>query len=104
MAGKNATHRHRNIIDDILDLGLTVAAAVWYFTGVELDAETVAMIAGLGAGGRASLRRILTKLWGEKLGIEAPDESEAEGKSDSDSSGDSNDSGGQPDDGETSSD
>ena len=37
MAGKNATHKHRNIIDDILDLGLTVASIVWYFVGVELD-------------------------------------------------------------------
>lgn len=102
MAGKNATHKHRNIIDDILDLGLTVAAAIWYFAGVELDAETVAMIAGLGAGARATLRRILTKLWGDKLGITAPAEdsssddaesssSDSDSDSDSDSSDDSED-------------
>jgi len=86
MAGKNATHKHRNIIDDILDLGLTIASIAWYFTGVELDAETVAMIAGAGAGARATLRRILTKMWGDKLGIEAPAEDSASDDADSDPS------------------
>jgi len=91
MAGKNATHKHRNIIDDILDLGLTIASIAWYFTGVELDAETVAMIAGAGAGARATLRRILTKMWGDKLGIEAPAEDSASDDADSDPSDESND-------------
>jgi hypothetical protein len=98
MAGKNATHKHRNIIDDILDLGLTIASIAWYFTGVELDAETVAMIAGAGAGARATLRRILTKMWGDKLGITAPaedsssdDAESSSSDSDSDSSDDSED-------------
>lgn len=101
MAGKNATHKHRNIIDDILDLGLTVASVVWYFVGVELDAETVAMIAGAGAGARATLRRILTKLWGDKLGIEAPAEdsgSDDAGDADAGSSDSSDESEAKPDD------
>ena len=45
MAGQKVetTHKHRNIIDDILDLGLLVLMVVWYFTGIELDEETLAI-------------------------------------------------------------
>ena len=71
------TFRHRNIIDDILDLGLTIAMIAWYFTGLELDKETLAMIGAAGASARVTLRRILIKAWGPKLGIEA-DPSEPE--------------------------
>lgn len=71
------TFKHRNIIDDILDLGLMALMVAWYFTGVDLDKETLAMIGGIGASARAALRRILVKLWGPKLGIDPaklPDE------------------------------
>lgn len=105
MAGKNATHKHRNIIDDILDLGLTVASIVWYFVGVELDTETVAMIAGAGASARATLRRILTKMWGDKLGIKAPAEESSSDDSDGDSGDESSDdSEAKPDEADTPSD
>jgi hypothetical protein len=88
MAGKNSTHKHRNIIDDILDLGLTVASIIWYFTGIELDAETVGMVAAAGASARATLRRVLTRLWGEKLGIPA-EMADADSSDDSDDGSDS---------------
>lgn len=71
------THRHRNIIDDILDLGLTIGCVVWYFFGFELDAEKLAMVGAAGASARAALRRILMRLWGEKLGIDPKDVQEA---------------------------
>lgn len=63
------THKHRNIIDDVLDFGLAVAGAVWYFffDDVEIDAHTMAMVATAGATARASLRRILMKLWGHHV-------------------------------------
>ena len=101
MAGKNErTHKHRNIIDDILDLGLTVGMIAWYFVGIELDHETLAMIGAAGASARVTLRRILMGMWGEKLGIEAEPETEAEdepkpddGDSDAAESGDGDDSG-----------
>ena len=63
------THRHRNIIDDVLDFGLAVAGMVWYFffPDTEIDAKTMALIATAGATARASLRRILMKLWGHHV-------------------------------------
>lgn len=65
------TFKHRNIIDDILDLGMTIAMIAWYFTGIDIDKETLAMVGAGGASARVTLRRILVKLWGPKLGIEA---------------------------------
>lgn len=71
MADKKAerTHRHRNIIDDVLDFGLAVLGGLWYFFGgdIKLDNETLAMIATAGASARAALRRILMKLWGHHV-------------------------------------
>lgn len=63
------THKHRNIIDDVLDFGLAVAGAGWYFffPDTEVDAKTMAMVATAGAGARASLRRILMTLWGPQI-------------------------------------
>lgn len=63
------THKHRNIIDDVLDFGLAVAGMVWYFffPDIEIDAKTTAMIATAGATARASLRRILMKLGGHHV-------------------------------------
>lgn len=63
------THKHRNIIDDVMDFGLAVSGMVWYFffPDTEVDAKTMAMIAAGGAGARASLRRILMKLWGPAI-------------------------------------
>lgn len=63
------THKHQNIIDDVLDFGLAVAGTVWYFffSDVQIDAKTMAMVATTGAGARASLRRILMKLWGPQI-------------------------------------
>jgi len=71
---KEKTHKHRNVIDDILDLGLLVLMVAWYFTGVDVDKETLAMIGGSGASARVLLRRILMNLWGAKLGIKDPSE------------------------------
>jgi len=65
------TFKNRNVIDDILDLGLLLIMVIWYFTGIELDEATLAMIGGAGATARVSIRRILLKLWGDELGIEA---------------------------------
>lgn len=67
------THKYRNVIDDILDLGLILLMAIWYITGIDLDEHTVAMVGGLGASARVALRRILMAIWGQKLGIEAPE-------------------------------
>lgn len=64
------TFKHRNIIDDILDLGLLILMVAWYFTGIDLDKETLATTGAIGASARGLLRRILTKLWGPRLGIE----------------------------------
>jgi len=70
MAGpkEEQTHKHRNILDDILDLGLVSAMVAWYFTGIELDKETLAMLGGAGASARVFLRRILMHFWGDSLG------------------------------------
>lgn len=67
MVDEERTHKHRNIIDDVFDLGLVIGGVVWYFVGIELDAETLAMVATAGATGRAALRRILMKLWGPQI-------------------------------------
>lgn len=93
MAGekKEATHKHRNVLDDILDLGLLVAMVAWYFTGIDVDKETLAMIGGSGASARVLLRRILMHFWGDALGVEEPaesDDAEGDESDDSEPSGD----------------
>jgi len=73
------THKHRNIIDDILDLGLLVLMVIWYFTGIELDEKDLAVAGGIGASARVSLRRILMRIWEESDFFEAEgSESESE--------------------------
>ncbi len=73
------THKHRNIIDDILDLGLLVLMVIWYFTGIELDEKDLAVAGGIGASARVSLRRILMRIWEESDFFEAENgESESE--------------------------
>lgn len=73
------THKHRNIIDDILDLGLLVLMVIWYFTGIELDEKDLAVAGGIGASARVSLRRILMRIWEESDFFEAEGgESESE--------------------------
>ncbi len=76
-ANREKTFKHRNIIDDILDLGLTTLMVVWYFTGIQLDNETLAMVGAAGASARVTLRKILVKFWGPSLGIDS-DETEPE--------------------------
>ena len=70
---KENTFRHRNIIDDLLDLGLLIIMVIWYFTGLEIDEKTLAVLGGAGASARVSLRRILMRIWGEDLGISLED-------------------------------
>jgi len=80
MAGKRSemTYRHRNIIDDLLDLGLLVLMVAWYFSGIEISEKTLAMLGGVGASARVSLRRILVRIWGEDLGINSEDQEGSE--------------------------
>lgn len=65
------THKHGNVIDDILDLGLALIASLYVIfgeqIGVQLDDQQLAQIAIVGGAARASLRRILRKLWGDGL-------------------------------------
>ncbi len=73
-----STHKHRNVIDDILDLGLSAACVVYYLfheqIGLSLTDEQMVTIGAAGAAGRASLRRIMMKLWGAKLDAESSSE------------------------------
>lgn len=80
------THKHRNIIDDLLDLGLLVLMVIWYFTGIELDEKDLAVAGGIGASARVSLRRILMRIWEESDFFEA-EGSESEGEQDEPDSG-----------------
>jgi len=65
------THRHRNVIDDILDFLLAVIAFVYLMwheqLGITMTDEQMAMAATFGATARVSIRKILMKLWGKKL-------------------------------------
>jgi len=80
MAEKSAerTHKHRNIIDDLFDLGLIIGGMVFFFMDIELDKDTIAELAVGGAALRATLRRILMKIWGPQIeAIEARSNGEA---------------------------
>jgi len=65
--GKETTHKHRNIIDDILDLTLIIGSIAYIIWGdqisIELTGQQWAEIVALAATGRAILRRILTRLF-----------------------------------------
>ena len=69
------THKHRNFIDDLLDAALAIGGFLYVMfgakLGIELTAEQVAMAATAGATVRVALRKILMRLWGEKLGIQS---------------------------------
>lgn len=75
--GKTRDHKHRDLIDDILDLGLLVGAATYYIvvdvTDFELGAKTVALLAGLGATARTLSRRILSRLLSNAAGAPPSD-------------------------------
>ena len=79
-----STHKHRNIIDDVFDLSLALAAIVYIIWGdainLNLTGEQWAEIAVAGATARVVLRRILTRIFG--LGSGKPDDTE--GASDGD--------------------
>lgn len=70
---KPVTYKHRNLIDDILDGALAVVAIIYFFLSdqfdVHLSDKTLALIATAGATLRGAVRKILLRLWGEKLGI-----------------------------------
>lgn len=65
------THKYRNVIDDGLDLLLATIAFVYLAfgedLGITLTADQIAMAAAFGATARVSLRKILMRLWGDKL-------------------------------------
>ena len=67
------THKHRNLIDDILDAALALSAIGYYVVAevynVHLDDKTLALIATAGATLRGAVRKILIRLWGAKLEI-----------------------------------
>ncbi len=87
-----STHKHRNVIDDILDLGLSAACVVYYLfheqIGLTLTDEQMVTIGAAGAAGRASLRRIMMKLWSAKLGAESNSESDDADADDAEAEGD----------------
>ncbi len=65
------THKHRNVIDDILDFLLGIISFVYLMwheeLGITLTADQMAQVAIFGATARVSIRKILMKLWGHKL-------------------------------------
>jgi len=64
---KETTHKHRNIIDDILDLTLIICSIAYIIWGDKINIEFTgtewAEIVALAAVGRATLRRVLTRLF-----------------------------------------
>lgn len=67
------THKHRNLIDDILDGTLAAIAIAYFFLSAQFDIhltdQTMALIATAGATLRGAARKILIHLWGQQLGI-----------------------------------
>jgi hypothetical protein len=66
-----STHRYRNIIDDALDFLLAVIAFAYLMFHEQLDItlteDQLVMAAAFGASARISLRKILMRMWGDKL-------------------------------------
>ena len=77
-AKTESTHKHRNLIDDLLDGALALVAIAYFFAadqfGVQLSDKTLALIAASGATFRGAVRKILMRLWSEKLGLAPPAE------------------------------
>ena len=93
-----STHRYRNIIDDALDFLLAVVAFAYLMfheqLGITLTENQLVMAAAFGASGRISLRKILMRIWGDKLPSAphvAPPEDETTPAADDESSGDAAD-------------
>ena len=65
------THKHRNIIDDALDFLLAIIAFAYLMfheqLGLTLTEDQLVMAAAFGASGRISIRKILMRIWGDKL-------------------------------------
>lgn len=65
------THQHRNLIDDILDLGLILGGLLYFLfahrVGLEFTDTELAAIASSGAAMRILVRKILMRLWGPKI-------------------------------------
>lgn len=76
MSDKPVTHKGRNLIDDMMDGGLALLSIIYFViasqTGFELDDQTLALIATAGATVRVTLRKVLMRLYGEKLGVSTP--------------------------------
>jgi hypothetical protein len=69
------THKHRNLIDDLLD-GAMALLAIAYFLASDtfdfhLNDKTLALIGTAGATLRVTARKILMRLWSDKLGVTA---------------------------------
>lgn len=66
-----STHKYRNIIDDALDFLLAVIAFAYLMfheqLGITLTEDQLVMAAAFGASARISLRKILMRMWGDKL-------------------------------------
>lgn len=72
------THKHRNLIDDLLDGAFALVAILYYFLSdqfnISITTETLALIVAAGVTVRGALRKLLMRLWGDELGITAPAE------------------------------
>ncbi len=85
------THKHRNLIDDVLDSFMAIGALLYVLfakkTGFEIDSETMASLGLGGAAIRTTMRKVLIRLWGDKLGVEADAEAAQEAPVASDDAG-----------------
>ena len=78
-----ATHKHRNLIDDILDAALALGAIGYFLLSDTLDVhltdKTIALMATAGATLRGTVRRVMMRLWSDELGIsEGADNTQSE--------------------------
>lgn len=67
------THKYRNLIDDLLDGAFALVAILYFFLSDQLNIHvtdsTLALIAAAGVTVRGALRKLLMRLWGDKLGV-----------------------------------
>lgn len=67
----SSTHKHRNIIDDILDLGLLIGGLLYFLFGHKIGLaftdKELAAIASTGATARILVRKILMRIWRDSL-------------------------------------
>lgn len=70
------THKHRNLIDDVLDGALAIVAIGYLVLsdqyGFHLNDKTLALIATAGGTLRVAARKILMHLWGSTLALGEP--------------------------------